>query len=377
MRKEITFDTFARGLIIIAGILAAYFLLDRLSDVLLPFFVAWLLAYLIYPLVTFLQYRCHLRFRIPCIVLALILFLSVFAGILAIVIPPTVREISHLRGDIVRMVNEFGESPLATQIDLYLRQNFDEKSISQIFQNEDAMSIIQMGASKIWGVLTNAFSLIKGVLGAFIILLYLFFILMDYESISDGFVNLFPRSQRGTASMILEDVKKDMNSYFRGQALIALIVGILFSIGFSIVGLPMAIGLGVFIGVLNLVPYLQMLGIVPACLLILLRSTQTGESFWLLLFYCFIVFLVVQGIQDMILTPRIMGKMMGLRPAIILLSLSVWGSLLGFIGLIIALPLTTLLISYYRFFILKERRIGDPRNAEVDWKTIEKEAEKQ
>ena len=85
-----------------------------------------------------------------------------------------------------------------------------------------------------------------------------------------------------------------------------------------------------------------MLGIVPAVLLALVRSNQTGENFWLIILYCFIVFLVVQGIQDLVLTPRIMGKMMGLRPAVILLSLSVWGYLLGFIGLIIALPLTTI-----------------------------------
>lgn len=371
MKKEITFDTFARGLMVVAGLLAGYLLLDRLSAVLLPFFVAWLLAYLIYPLVTFFQYRCHLRYRIPCIVLALLLFLSVFAGILALVIPPTVRELSHLRTDIVAMVNEFGESPLAAQIDQYLRDNFDEKSISQIFNNKDVMSIVQAGATQAWGLITNALNLVMGVLGTFIVVLYLFFILMDYESISEGFVNLFPHRQRGMASMVLEDVKRDMNSYFRGQALIALIVGVLFSIGFSIVGLPMAVGLGMFIGLLNLVPYLQTLGIVPATLLILLRCSQTGDNFWLLLLYCAIVFLVVQGIQDIVLTPRIMGHIMGLRPAIILLSLSIWGSLLGFIGLIIALPLTTLLISYYRLFVLGERRL---KTGETDWKTIEKES---
>lgn len=372
MRKEITFDRFARGLVIAVGIVASYFLLNKLSDVLLPFFVAWFLAYLIYPLVTFFQYKCHLRIRILCIVLALLLFFAVLAGVFAIVIPPTVRELSHLRADIVRMFNDFGETPLAAQIDTYLRQNFDEKSISQIFQSEDIVSALQMGVGKIWGVITNVFSFIKGVLGAFIILLYLFFILMDYESISAGFVNLFPRSKRSTASMVLEDVKHDMNAYFRGQALIAFIVGVLFSIGFSIVGLPMAIGLGVFIGFLNLVPYLQIVGIVPTCLLIFLRTSQTGENYWLILFYCFLVFLVVQGLQDLVLTPRIMGKMMGLKPAIILLSLSVWGSLLGFIGLIIALPLTTLLISYYRLFVLKEQRLSVD---ETDWKNIEQEAE--
>ena len=139
-----------------------------------------------------------------------------------------------------------------------------------------------------------------------------------------------------------------MNAYFRGQSLIALTVGILFSIGFSIIGFPMAIGLGLFIGLLNMVPYMQVIGLVPTIFLALLEARDTDRSFWWLMLLALIVFAVVQLIQDLILTPRIMGKVMGLKPAIILLSLSVWGSLLGIIGLIIALPLTTLIWSYYK-----------------------------
>ena len=74
---------------------------------------------------------------------------------------------------------------------------------------------------------------------------------------------------------------------------------------------------------------------------------------------CFIVFLVVQGIQDLFLVPKIMGKAMGLNPAVILLSLSIWGSLLGIVGMIIALPVTTLLISYYKRFVIREQGIGN------------------
>ena len=145
-----------------------------------------------------------------------------------------------------------------------------------------------------------------------------------------------------------------MNRYFRGQACVAFLVGILFSIGFSIVGLPLAILLGLFIGLLNMVPYLQVVGFLPTLLLCLLKSVEPGQSFWWLVIGCIIVFVVVQIIQDMILVPRIMGHVMGLNPAIILLSLSIWGTLLGLIGMIIALPLTTLLQSYYERYILRE-----------------------
>jgi len=121
--------------------------------------------------------------------------------------------------------------------------------------------------------------------------------------------------------------------------------------------LPMAITIGLFIGVLNLVPYLQTIGVLPVAFLALVQSVETGTNFWIVLLGCFIVFIVVQGIQDLFLVPKIMGKAMGLNPAVILLSLSIWGSLLGIVGMIIALPITTLLISYYKRFVLNREEL--------------------
>ena len=159
-----------------------------------------------------------------------------------------------------------------------------------------------------------------------------------------------------------------MNKYFRGQTLIALLVGILFSIGFLIIDFPLAIGFGLFIGLLNMVPYLQLIAFVPTILLALLKAADSGENFWWILFGALMVFAIVQIIQDAILTPKIMGKVTGLNPAIILLSLSIWGSLLGILGMIIALPLTTLLLSYYHKYVT------DPEKKILaeEWKTLEK-----
>ena len=105
---------------------------------------------------------------------------------------------------------------------------------------------------------------------------------------------------------------------------------------------------------LNLVPYLQTLGFAPAILLALLKAHDTGGNFWLIMIGFTIAVLIVQTLQDAVITPKVMGKVTGLSAAVILLSLSIWGTLLGFIGLIIALPLTTLLISYYKRYVLKE-----------------------
>ena len=133
-------------------------------------------------------------------------------------------------------------------------------------------------------------------------------------------------------------------------------VGVLFSIGFLIIGFPMAIGLGMFIGLLNMVPYLQLIGLVPTILLAVVKAADTGESFWIIMLGALIVFAVVQIIQDTILTPKIMGHVMGLNSAIILLSLSIWGSLLGIMGMIIALPMTTLLITYYQKYVIQKHK---------------------
>ena len=357
LKQPITFDTFIRGLIGLSIALCVILLLNRLSSVLLPFFIGWLLAYLMYPVVTFLQYRCRLRNRTFSIFVAAVLVLLLTAGCLQIIIPPTIQEFVKLKS----LIAHFAEDNLGnTNFFPWIHEALNNVVAAQsdtmlkLIQEHSVMEVLQSALGYIWNVIYETLGLVMGVLGSAIVLLYMFFILQDYETIAEGCIKLFPHSSRSFATQLASDLKSGMNSYFRGQSLVALCVGILFSIGFLIVDFPMAIGLGLLMGFLNLVPYLQALGLIPMVLLSLLRAADTGESFWTIFLLGLLVVAIVQAIQDIILVPKIMGATMGLKPAVILLSLSVWGSLLGFIGLIIALPLTTILISYYRQFVLEE-----------------------
>lgn len=355
LEKEITFDRFVRGLLIATGVAAGIWLLRYLSGVLIPFFVGWLIAYLLYPIVAFFQYKCHLRSRVLSIIVTMILVLAALTGLVVLVVPPTISEGSRLVGLLAEMTREqLGNSAIADQLNAFAQNELVSDRVRELMSLDSVSEAVSAVFAYVWELISGTFGFLMGLLGMMIVFLYTIFLLFDYEQISSGWINLIPRRFRPGARQLIGDVERNMNAYFRGQCLIALLVGILFSIGFLIVGLPMAIGLGLFIGVLNLVPYLQILGILPAMLCVALRSMDTGENFWLILLWCFIVFLVVQGLQDMVLTPRIMGQQMGLRPAVILLSLSIWGALLGFIGLIVALPLTTLCLSYYRRYVLKE-----------------------
>ena len=353
--KEITFDRVIRWLI--AGLVATalVWLVNRLSSVLLPFFIAWILAYMIHPFVLFLEKKCRLKYRVLSIAVALLVILAVLTLVVFLVVPPIIEEGLRMTKLITVYFNDtLGSSELFAYLQGMLQSYASDDSLMKLFQHSSIMDVAESLVLKGWEFLSGTLNFAIGLLGSVIVLLYLFFILMDYEKISEGWIRFIPVGQRRFASMVAHDVKSGMNAYFRGQSLIALLVGILFSIGFLIIDFPMAIGLGLFIGLLNLIPYLQLVGFIPTVILALVKATDTGQNFWLILFCALMVFAVVQTIQDVILTPRIMGHVTGLNPAIILLSLSIWGSLLGIIGLIIALPLTTLLISYYRRFILKE-----------------------
>ncbi|MCL2289145.1 MAG: AI-2E family transporter, partial [Bacteroidetes bacterium] len=90
------------------------------------------------------------------------------------------------------------------------------------------------------------------------------------------------------------------------------------------------------------------------------KSAETGESLISILIPIFILAILIQALQEIVLTPKIMGRATGLNPAVILLSLSVWGSLLGILGMIIALPTTALMFAYYKRFVLREVPVIDP-----------------
>ncbi len=355
LEREITFDRVIRWMIVIIGATAAVLLINRLSSVLLPFFIAWILAYMIYPFVLFLQYKCRLRYRVVSIAVALLIVLAIITAVAFLVVPPIVEESIRMSGLITVYFHDvLASSDFLVKVQMTLQDYASDDSLLKLIQHSSIMEAAENIFLQAWDFLSGTINFAIGLLGSLIVLLYLFFILMDYEKISHGWLRLIPEGNRNFAGMVVEDVKNGMNAYFRGQSLIALLVGILFSIGFLIIDFPMAIGLGLFIGLLNLIPYLQLVGFIPTIILALVKAADTGQSFWVIILCALAVFAVVQTIQDVYLTPRIMGHVMGLNPAIILLSLSIWGSLLGIIGLIIALPLTTLLISYYRRFILKE-----------------------
>lgn len=360
--KEINFDRFVRGLIFMTALVAGYFLVCYLSPVLVPFVVAWAFAYILYPVVNFFQYKCRLHFRMLSILVTLVIVIGIISTLLYLAIPVMLEELLHLKDVAIAYVSGgTGADSLPEVVQKFIRENSDKLRIERLLNEKDLMSGLKEALPRVWNMLLSTANVLISIVSSLIALLYLVFMLNDYDRVKKGWIRFVPKSKRSMAKKIVSDIDNGMSGYFRGQALVALANCVLFSVGFIIIGFPMPVGLGVFIGLISFIPYVQLLGFFPATVLAILCSVDTGRNFWMLMLGVIAVYCIVQVLQDSIITPHIMGKILGLRPAVVLLSLTVWGYLLGIIGLIIALPLTQILISYYRHYV-----VDDPLDSEIE-----------
>ena len=356
-QRPFTFDRVVRILLSVGILAGMIWLAGYLSDVLIPFAVALLMAYLTNPLVSLVQKKISNRTAAVFISLVVIVGLAVLLG--WFVIPMIAGEIVQMGRIVTELVNnsdlaEKASKQLPPDLWQFINNFLARTEVKDFFQDISIWKILKIAAQKVlpgvWGLITGTASFFAWLIGFFVIGLYFIFLLLDYEAVQ-GWKELVPPAYRESIVGFVDDFESAMSNYFRGQAAVASICGVLFALGFTLVGLPLGILLGLFVGLLNMVPYLQILGLIPAGLLAIMHAVQSGINVWMVLGLTGLVFVVVQIIQDTILVPKIMGKVTGLNPAMMMLSLTIWGKLLGLLGMIIALPVTYLLLVYYRRLI--------------------------
>ncbi len=342
-------------------------LLDYLSDVLLPFVTGLVVAYFLDPVTNLVQHVIKQR-----VLAALFTLVSITLAVSLVVwfmVPMVGNELADMGRTVSKMA---ANTELAQAAKEHLPENVWEE-VNEILKRDDVKryltsdGAVQMAKDTAknllpgaWGVLSGAANVLTFITGILVIMLYVVFLLIDYHNMAARWRDYLPPSIRDDVSGFVEEFIQATNRYFRSQALVACCVAVLFAIGFFTIGLPLAILMGIFIGLLNMVPYLQIVGTIPCLLLAGLKALEQGDNFLGALGLVLLVFGVVQLIQETVLVSRFQGEAMGLSPAIILLSISVWGKLLGFLGLILALPLTCLGLAYYRRYLWKFEPAGEP-----------------
>jgi len=407
VEKAYTVDRVVRLVITIVTLAAVLLLLRYLSDVLLPFAAAVVLAYLINPLVSAFERKTGRRGLSVGITLAGLGIVGM--TLVVLLVPLMAHQVGRFRESLIKLradlavTTQPSEAPKGepgddtattasaaaegttfgwTELEegwaefrrdaekvsraerlQRLREKIAGTYLGGVFEQAvtftgtdefknmlvDAARRLAIGG---WTVLTFVLNLVLGITGLIIVLLYLVFLLLDYPHYLRIWPTMLPPNYRGSIVDFLRQFQEVMGRYFRGQALIALATGILFAVGFTIIGLPMAVPFGLFVGLLNMVPYLPAVAIVPALALTGLRAVEQGSSFLTSVLLTLAVFAVVQIVQEGLIVPRVMGKATGLRPVAILLGIFIWGKLLGFLGLLLAIPLTCLGIAYYRRYVL-------------------------
>lgn len=352
MRIFWTRDRIVWTIVGILAIVGIFWLLNRLSDVLLPFFAACLISYLLNPVVIFFQTKVRIRNRTLAVIVTLLLVGALLGGIGWLCAPMVASEIDTLTA----MIERYSKHVTTLRfLPLEIREfikNIDLSEVKSMLNSDYIEKVFSKGSDLISWSVDSLMHLLEWAL----MFIYIIFVLIDYEEVTSGFKKIFPASIRPKAMEVAGDVEKAMNSYFRGQGLVALCACVMYCIGFSIVGLPLSLVMGLLVGILYMIPYFQYVTLIPVGLICFITSLGGGESFWAMMGKCLLVYLVVQSVCDYIITPHIMGREMGLNPAVILLSLSVWGSLLGILGMIIALPATALLMAYYERYISNHGR---------------------
>jgi predicted PurR-regulated permease PerM len=244
IERPYTFDRVFRLAATVGLIYGLIRTLGYLSDVLFPFVIAFLLAYLLNPLVLFAQKKIGNR---PVAVFATLAALALALTILgSIFIPLIMSQISHMGKLVGRLVNDAELAQRAAERlppNLWesLREYATKQQFLDILRQKDFWSLAQATAGKVlpgvWGILAGTTHILLAVVGLFVIALYMVFLMLDYQRVKRDWKKLIPGAFRDSVVEFLQEFDCQMNQYFRAQAALASIVGILFATGFTIIGL--------------------------------------------------------------------------------------------------------------------------------------------
>ena len=284
------FDRVVRIVFVALCVGAGLYMVNLLSDVLLPFLVGCLLAFMLEPIVGLNKRFFRLKGRTVATVLTMLEVIIVLGLAIELLAPYIYNEISEMVAILTQYTEKQMQLPyLPVEVQKFVRNYIDISYISGMLTKDQWINLITQTASKTWDFMGATASMVFTFASWLIVVLYMVFVMVDYDNLRDGFKKTIPDKYRHETVAILNDVIHNMELYFRGQTLIAFLVGVLFSIGFVIIGLPLAVVFGMFIGLLNMVPYLQLISIPICAVLCLFGSVSSSSSFWELFGWAIVV----------------------------------------------------------------------------------------
>ncbi len=340
------------GVLVVKLIAGAVDLLGFFSGVLWPLITAGILALVLMPLVHLLQRRLNIS-RVLAVIVIYGTFIVAATGLALLIVPPVVKQlidfITFLPDLWDRAVNygEQNHGPWITTIQGYLDNPKIKDALDKLLKEAQGLTEFALPSLKAAGA--GALGVATFFTSLAIIPIYLFFFLLSSgnptQNLGDHLSFLKPGLRNDLVFLVREFIAIVI-SFFRGQLIIGLIMGVLLAIGFTVVGLKFGLFIGLMLGILNIIPYLgTIIGLSIAIPLAFFQPNGGVQVVGLVL----AVFIVVQNIEGWYLTPKIMGERTGLHPVTIIFSVFFWGTVFGgILGMILAIPLTAFFVTLWR-----------------------------
>lgn len=330
--------------------LVAGLLLWALGPVLAPFIISAILAYVLHPLVERMTRR-----RVPrwlAVGIAVLLAVVVAAGVLLLLVPILTTQLPQLRDQLPQLVGRINElvTPLLARVGIHA--SLDGKSIQEFIAK-----YVSENGQELWNrVLDSARiggSYLLALVGnAILVPMVLYYLLLDWPQMLARLRNLVPQRMREQVLGFVDECDELIGQYLRGQLLVMVVLAAYYAIALSIAGFDLAIPVGVFTGLAICIPYLGFgLGLVMAILAALLQFQS-----WYGIAAVAGIYGVGQTIESFFLTPHLVGERIGLHPVAVIFALLAFGHLFGFVGVLIALPASALLMVAWRRLLIAYRR---------------------
>ncbi len=345
--RRVSLVAFLSGLVILYGLSLFY---NQISGVLLPFFIAFILAYIFNKPVSFLSERVKLgRSLSTSLIVFSFLFLIVFGGSLAL--PYIQKEVLTFAKKVPQLATKLN-GLLSPMVDTVLSQ----LDADQVTQFKSQLSQYLGGAvSWIVGVmvkiLTSGVALANAVTLTIITPIIMFYLLKDFPEITKTVIGWVPKRYKKTFKSNLRQIDHKLSSYGKGQGMMCLLLSILYAFCLWLIGLDQALFIGVLSGLLSFIPFLGML----IGLAVALAATISQFAEWWPVANVLIIYGVLTIIENNVLAPRLIGEKIGVPPAWVIFSLLAGGALIGFMGFLLAFPATAALsvivkstIKYYK-----------------------------
>jgi predicted PurR-regulated permease PerM len=318
--------------------------------VVIPFFVAFALAYLLDPLVDRME---KWRFsRTLSVVSLMTIFFAAVLGAGLLVFPMLRVQAENLAKNLPRYI-EVVQNWLRPVLEKVA--GLDQAKIQDLLNEgmarfgELPLKILTFVSSFLWDSLSNLFDMILMAANLVIIPVVMFYLLRDYDKIAEKILALIPARFKESIVDTVSEVDQVLANFVRGQLMVGFLMGALYSIGLYAVGTPMSLFIGFLAGFANMVPYLGVVvGFLPAAILTYLQVQE-----WIPIFWVMGVFGVVQMLEGMVITPRILGENIGLHPVAVIFAVLLGGELFGLTGIILGVPAVAVLNVLIRRGVLK------------------------